>query len=203
MRYKLIRIRDKLINGVFKRSAPAGDHESTKLHIGCGTNIMKGWVNIDSDKALIPDMTLDVTEGLPFKDNSVSFIFSEDFIEHVTLERAEKFLETCYRILKPGGVMRIVTPDLQTIVRTYVDRQEEALDWFRKTFGCRTHGEMLNTAMTMGGHSFMFDKETLMLILEKSGFSVKEQSFQKSDIKELINLDLRGEGVHLYFDCYK
>ena len=92
-----------------------------KLHIGCGSKLLQGWVNIDIDEKLNPDIVLDVTKGLPYPDNSVACIHSEDFIEHITLEDGKFFLGECLRVLKPGGVLRIVTPDLNSLVLAYSD----------------------------------------------------------------------------------
>ncbi|MFA4942877.1 MAG: methyltransferase domain-containing protein [Patescibacteria group bacterium] len=105
-----------------------------KLHFGCGPRILKDWVNIDlffepfadylkfyGDKyyseAVRGDQSdfyaVDITRtGLPFADDSVDLIFHEDFIEHLSQKDQIIFLaETC-RVLKPGAVHRINTPNL-------------------------------------------------------------------------------------------
>ena len=51
-----------------------------KLHLGCGSKIFEGWINIDMNPK--GDFTLDLREGLPFADNSVELIYTEHSLEH-------------------------------------------------------------------------------------------------------------------------
>jgi hypothetical protein len=53
------------------------------MHLGCGNRIKDGWVNIDLNPAA--DLTLDLRERLPFPDDSFSIIYSEHFLEHLTI----------------------------------------------------------------------------------------------------------------------
>jgi predicted SAM-dependent methyltransferase len=155
------------------------------------------------EESVKPDIVLDVIEGLPFKDNSISCIHSEDFIEHISLDDGKFFLRECFRVLKQDGFLRIVTPDLHSFVLGYMNRDPRALQWYKETFGCRTFAEMLNTGMRMAGHTFLYDRETLRIILEEAGFSVKETEYLKSDVEEFENIDVRGDGVHIYFHCQR
>jgi predicted SAM-dependent methyltransferase len=54
---------------------------------------------------------------LPFENNSLDFIFSEHFFEHLFFDEALSLLGECYRILKPWGVIRNRVPDAD--LRTY------------------------------------------------------------------------------------
>jgi predicted SAM-dependent methyltransferase len=56
-------------------------------------------------------------DRLPFDDNSINFIFSEHFFEHLFFDEALSLLVECYRILKPDGVIRTCVPDAD--LRTY------------------------------------------------------------------------------------
>jgi predicted SAM-dependent methyltransferase len=56
-------------------------------------------------------------DHLPFDDNSINFIFSEHFFEHLFFDEALSLLTECYRILKPYGVIRTCVPDAD--LRTY------------------------------------------------------------------------------------
>ena len=53
-----------------------------KLHLGCGNKKMQGWVNIDSVKAVDPDLVHDLRQPFPYADQSVSEILAEDLLEH-------------------------------------------------------------------------------------------------------------------------
>jgi hypothetical protein len=64
-----------------RKHSPFGGRSGLRATIGCGGLPLPGWVNIDLIRA--PDIFLwDCHRGLPFDDNSVSFIFAEHFFEH-------------------------------------------------------------------------------------------------------------------------
>jgi len=90
-----------------------------KLHIGCGTVYRAGWINVDnnSDHNITKlDLNWDVSNPIPYPDNSVDFISSEHFIEHLPIQTAIKFLKECKRVLKIGGVIRTSTFDLDDLI---------------------------------------------------------------------------------------
>lgn len=51
------------------------------------------------------------SDSLPLEDNSIDFIFSEHFFEHLFFDEAAALFKECYRVLKPNGVIRVVVPD--------------------------------------------------------------------------------------------
>lgn len=53
----------------------------------------------------------DLKKPIPLPDNSVTRILSEDFLEHIKVEEIKTLLVECFRLLKPGGMMRIGVPD--------------------------------------------------------------------------------------------
>ena len=58
-----------------------------KLHLGCGRNLLDGWINTDFNIAKFRGSDfLDVTEKFPYDDNSVDYIFSEHMIEHISYQ---------------------------------------------------------------------------------------------------------------------
>lgn len=174
-----------------------------KLQIGCGRRHLEGWTNIDLNPEMNPDMQIDVTKGLPFPDESVRLIYSEDFLEHLTLEDGHDFLAECHRVLTKDGWMRLLTPDLDVVCSHYFERNPLTMHWYRKQFGTRTASEMVNEAMRMGGHLFLYDEETLSLVLREKSFGVRPTEFNESSQPDLAGLDLRGDGFSLYFDCWK
>ncbi len=124
------------------------------LHIGCGLVAPDTWVNIDASwnaqlakypllrKALaslkvIPEEAADVPwprnilirnvlKGLPHSDNSVSAIYASHFLEHLPRRDALAFLGECYRVLRPGGIIRLVVPDLESLAVEYVSSKGRA-----------------------------------------------------------------------------
>jgi predicted SAM-dependent methyltransferase len=87
-----------------------------KLNVGCGGNILQGWVNRDSD--------MDIRKPLPFKNDSVDEILAEHVVEHVTGPEAYRFFKEAKRVLKEGGVLRVCVPEL---VRLSRDKAEDII----------------------------------------------------------------------------
>jgi len=89
------------------------------LNIGCGSNFHSDWINLDLYKSKYVTYH-NIKKKLPFLDNSVDVIYHSHVLEHLTKEEANKFIKDCFRVLKPDGVMRVVVPDLEQIVREYL-----------------------------------------------------------------------------------
>src|SRR5437868_4053917 len=87
-------------------------HKVPKIQLGAGLNNLTGWFNTDyfpRNNVLF----VDVTKPFPIPSNSFQFIFSEHHIEHISYKYAVEMLREAFRIMKPGGHIRISTPDLQ------------------------------------------------------------------------------------------
>lgn len=83
-----------------------------KLNIACGTDIRKGWVNIDHNPELKPDIVCDIRKGLPFPDNAVDEIYCGHFLEHLDWTEGHAFLEECKRVMSKGASATFVVPDV-------------------------------------------------------------------------------------------
>ncbi len=80
----------------------------TKLHLGCGTEILPGWVNVDCAALPGVDLVHDLNVlPLPFKDQSAAEIRCQDVFEHVNYA---PLLKECHRILTTGGRIHIRVP---------------------------------------------------------------------------------------------
>jgi predicted SAM-dependent methyltransferase len=181
----------------------AADRPSVRLHLGCGPRLLPGWINIDI--GLRADVTLDLRRPIPLPDDSVDFVFTEDFIEHLPYAAGVAVLSECARLLHPGGVLRLATPDLARFAVAYTERSERALAWYRQEFpGLVTHAEMFNTGMRAWGHQFLYDEETMRGVLESLGFDVGRVEFGRSDHDAFQGLELRdaAEGAaSMYFEA--
>ena len=93
------------------------------LNIACGNIFIdnEDWINIDFTTNSPSIKKADLLSGLPFKNNSFDVIYSSHFIEHIPKEQLETFLADCLRVLKPNGVIRLVTPDLEFLINEYVE----------------------------------------------------------------------------------
>ena len=93
------------------------------LHVGAGNASIDGWLNTD---ILPPHLYMDMSQRLPIRDNSVAYIFGEHVIVYISRQAALEFFKESFRVLKPGGVLRIVTADIEALSRTYIDDPESA-----------------------------------------------------------------------------
>lgn len=161
----------------------------TKLHLGCGTNILPGWANIDIDG---PSAVLkwDLTQPLPLQAGTVRFIFNEHFIEHITQPEAAALLRECYRLLVPGGVLRISTPSLRKLIEEYLLNQ--TTEWINVDWHPATPCQMLNEGMRLWGHQFLYDATELKSLLRVCGFAeIVDVGWRESLHGELRNLECR------------
>ncbi|NJO06324.1 MAG: methyltransferase domain-containing protein [Chloroflexaceae bacterium] len=140
----------------------------------------------------------DCRKHLPFPDGSVRGIFCEHFFEHLDYtEEVPIFLSECARVLQPGGVLRLIVPDVERYLRAYLADGWQALSAIRPLddqhtdffLGCRynTKMEFINTMFRQGHeHKFGYDYETLAFVLRRYGFrQVVRQSFEVSLRPEL------------------
>lgn len=78
-----------------------------KVQFGSGGNILEGWKNHDLDHP--------IQQQLRYQDATVSMILAEHVVEHVSPSEALTFLMECHRVLKPGGVLRVIVPSIERI----------------------------------------------------------------------------------------
>lgn len=162
-----------------------------KIQLGGGQNSVSGWIDIDSgDNA---DIQMDIRRSWPLNSESVTYIFTEHFLDHLQFPYGiETVLKECYRVLKPGGIMRVIVHDAELLLRAYLDKDKV---FFRSINGYDENTQSFMTAVNHifrfnDFHQFIYDYETLEKLFLKIGFSsIKRSSFRGSQIAEL-NLDL-------------
>ena len=66
----------------------------------------------------------DLRKKFPFPDKSAEAIYASHVWEHLTLSVANHATAECYRVLKPGGVLRLVVPNLRDAVENYLDSKD-------------------------------------------------------------------------------
>ncbi|MBU0568882.1 methyltransferase domain-containing protein [bacterium] len=91
-----------------------------KLHLGCGNNKMGGYVNIDLHSP-VADVQHDLTQPLPYGDNSIDEITSIHLIEHFTRAEWQRIKKDWVRVLKVGGLMIIECPNFERCVKHFLD----------------------------------------------------------------------------------
>ena len=90
------------------------DLTSTSLYIGAGKHRLDGWLHLDSYPYEGIDVVCDVTQGLPFEDNTFWRIYTQDFMEHLPPEKSVFVINEMWRVLKPNGTMEHYIPNAGT-----------------------------------------------------------------------------------------
>lgn len=242
-----------------------------KVNIGCGSTIKKDWVNIDKTPlatlanypilkkffkviGVLPrnyDIPMprgikvhDVRKGLPFEDNSVHFIFTSHFLEHLTYFEGQNLIQECFRVASPGAIIRVVVPDIGLFVQKYQEKDSKFVTelakgrqdgWIFKNRNLNEIGfaEILSMAFyaskpisgfwsqllialhegqsifylkktkTHYYHKWMYDFESLELLLENVGFkNVKRCDYRQGKTPDLDILDT-NELFSLYVEAEK
>ena len=108
-------------------SNPAAGFAGINLACGGKLCLQTGWINADHCPSSKDVMQVNLLKRLPFQDNTFDVVYHSQFIEHLSLESAQVFLDECCRVLKPNGVLRVVTPDLENQAAEYLLNLREVL----------------------------------------------------------------------------
>lgn len=189
-----------------------------KINIGCGLSGIRGWHNLDNSPTIwlsrLPLLNrilktpawprdvrrYDVRKGLPYVDGSVHCIYSSHAFEHFTYLESLAVTKECFRALVPGGILRIVVPDLGLIVREYLaDNSPDAARAFLSRLNL--NHSLQDFIHPGSNHSQMFDAKALQHLLREAGFGQPQVcEFRTSAIPEIDQLDLevrRGESLYV------
>lgn len=175
------------------------------INIGCGSLPLPGWVNLDAARGDKIDIVWDLRGGLPFPAESCAAIFGEHVIEHIPKAGAELLLRECHRVLQPRGVVRLSTPDAGKFLRAYVNDREFLSDP-RFPDSADTSMDRVNMMMReYGQHLWVYDAESLILLLRKAGFSsVAEQQYGVSTHPRMQQIDSAARAFEsLYVEAIK
>ncbi|MGB0046471.1 MAG: methyltransferase domain-containing protein, partial [Terriglobales bacterium] len=165
-----------------------------KLNIGCGTSGIGGWVNIDNSPSILlsrlplgkkifhtPDWPrdvrrVDVRKRIPYPDASVACIYSSHTFEHFSYEESRAVARECFRVLKHGGSLRIVVPDLGIMVRDYLADTADPLASHRFISRLLLTANVRDLVHSGAHHKQMFDARSLVHMLQEAGFAAPEVS---------------------------
>jgi predicted SAM-dependent methyltransferase len=178
LRWDIHFFRLRIANAVSGQTAQAakfaaGRESPVLLNVGSGPRGVADahWVNVDGFRDANVHFLADLQRRLPFEDATFDGVFSEHVLEHFTEDDGLRLAAEVARVLKPGGVFRVVVPDGEFVMRSYFDDPEGLVRY-------RGAGEPGETAMEMVNsffrqryeHQFMYDWPTLQRVLERAGF---------------------------------
>ena len=151
----------------------------------------------------------DILKGLPLDDSSVEVIYSSHVLEHLDRQEVEQYLKEAWRLLCPGGILRIVVPDLAMIIDKYNENHdadafitEIYLSQLRpRTFAQRLRATIVGSRI----HQWAYDGASLSGVLLKNGFT-DPRIFKPGEtgIPDPGDLNLRERAdVSLYVEAKK
>jgi predicted SAM-dependent methyltransferase len=187
----------------------------TYLDVGCGPNTHDNVINLDYLWHPKVDVCWDILKGLPFSDGSMDGIYSEHCIEHFNLKQVLQLLVDFHRVLKPSGGLRLIVPDAELYLRTYVsqsdgdlgmrfpyqDQEEQDPIWAPMRSVNRVYYQDRESPF---GHQTMFDFRWLKALLMHCGFAkVARCEFGRgSDPNLLLDTPIR-KAESLYLEATK
>ncbi len=192
------------------------------LHLGCGTNAPANWLNVDGSpqvwfahhpyiKGLCKFLRIypksqgeidwpknilraDLRKNLPFPDARFISVYSSHTFEHLYRDDAVRLAKECFRVLKRGGVCRVVVPDLRHFINCYLQRcslarsdgfDNEPADEFMENMLVHPRGVgrgfigLYHRMTALHQHKWMYDANSLCKLLADAGFTnVREERFQ-------------------------
>ena len=134
-----------------------------RLNIGCGKNKFPGFVNIDIDPIMEPDLVADITQTLPYDNQSVDEIWFIHGLEHISYHKHEQVLREFNRVLKMHGNLILAYPEFTTVAKYYIDNYKGKRDFWRACcFGRQ---------LTVGDvHLSPINTSELVVMLKECGF---------------------------------
>lgn len=192
-----------------------------KLNLGCGDQIVEGWINVDyaigARLNRVPLFRLvnkrlhlfntdwderifihDLATRFPWPDSSVDVVYSSHTLEHFNKEDGYRFLRECHRVLRPGGIIRLLVPDLRCVVVEYMHGRVRADDFVNELSvlpGNHLTGlknRLVPLMQTHHTHKCMYDSDRLVEILGEIGFTAASRGAFDSDINDVRAIEREG-----------
>jgi len=117
----------------------------------------------------------DLRRGIPWPDSSVDLIRCSHLLEHLTLQEAKNLLVEMFRVLKPGGIARIATPDLDIIIKHYRNKDMSYFNAIQppEYIQAPTDGEKFSQLLFSREyeHKAIYNFDMLKSFLEQAGFT--------------------------------
>lgn len=193
------------------------DNSQKKLHIGCGANLLEGWLNTDFNDKEEEIAFLDAGEEFPLSTESFGYVFSEHLFEHLDVDQQINMLKESLRILEPDGIMRIAMPSLEFLFELYsspnTSENREYVNWYIKhspylsTVNKRVDDEsfhycyIINNFFKAWGHKMIHNFDSLKSLAYQAGFSqIIETEVGKSDFSDLQNIEKHGNIIPAVFN---
>ena len=140
-----------------------------KLNLGCEIHKFKDFINIDIDKSVNPDLLCDIKK-LPYEDNSVDFIYAGHLLEHLYYDLVPEYLSEWRRVLKIGGKLVIVVPDVGGSMKRYAKGEYSIDHLLAQVFGRYYSWDTVEQR-----HQFIYDIYKLKESVQRVSWSAVEE----------------------------
>lgn len=147
-----------------------------RLNVGCGYNALEGWMNVDLHGGRHGSIFMDASRRWPLPNNAFDAILCEHLIEHLPKDVGLRLLVEAFRVLKPSGRIRVVTPDLRAMARLILDpstsEHRQYLDSVAEFHGKSqiSDCDAVNYIFYCYGHRYIYTVEELTRHFREVGF---------------------------------
>lgn len=193
-----------------------------KLNLGCGPQVVPGWMNIDYAlgarlasvpvlKPIVKRLGIfrvdwdprivihDLTKPLPWDSGTVDACYTSHTVEHMSREQGQFLVTEAYRVLKPGGVLRVVVPDLRAVVDKYRSGEmpaEDVVEALGVLYGGDKQGlRRVLAPLIEYPHKCMYDTDSMIRLLESAGFEATGRAAFDSEIDDIRDIELPARTV--------
>lgn len=170
--------------------------KSKLLNVGCGPYPHPDFINLDyhwnRDIAICWDIT---KKAYPLPTSSIEGIYTEHCLEHISFAEFEENIKEFYRMLAPGGTVRIIMPDGELYIDIYQRKKNGETVKMPYEEHYISPMARINGIFRNHGHKFIYDFVTVKRIMEKAGFKniVKESFGHGRDPRLLIDMQWRSD----------
>lgn len=138
-----------------------------KLHLGCWHRLIPGFVHVDLCDMPHIDYKSSIDKLPFFEDNCAELIYCSHALEYFDRQQARDVLQEWFRVLAPGGILRLAVPDFRALIQVY--QQSGNLDRVLGPLYGRMEIAALN-GLTVLYHKTVYDQPSLAALLESCGF---------------------------------
>jgi len=193
-----------------------------KLNLGCGQQVLEGWINVDyalgARVAATPVLGATVralglfkmrwdpriqihnlTKPLPWADGTIDVCYTSHTVEHMSRDEGRHLVSEAYRVLRPGGVLRVVVPDLHDVVDRYAGGRllaEHFVEELGVLYGAGKGGLRRALAPVVEfPHRCMYDTDAMCRLLTSSGFIAEPRAAFDSAIDDIRSIEIEDRTV--------
>ena len=159
-----------------------------KLNLGCGTNRIEGFINVDIDPSVGADENFSLLGKFPYADESIAEVVAYHILEHIPKHFHSQIYSEIYRVLEPTGKLTLSFPEWSTCVKYYQENYKGMKDFWEATLYGRQ-------ATPHDFHVCIMERDNVARELIRQGFEI---DFCGTEPVELHNAVVKAHKVKKY-----